>query len=152
MEILHYKKIPCSMGEGQWGYLIFTKTRVHQLTEKTEPTSTATQLHTPLGGKIMYAHCHSHKEAKKVHRFLKETAGAKHNNLKWWQRTEYNYVSHVDTAKIWQKHLFLKQNEHGSPGYRNFLNGLPASSSCMCCNIETLKSKKQVELHLIWLS
>ena len=97
----------------------------------------------------MYAH--GHKEAKKVHRFLKETAGAKHNNLKWWQRTEYNYVSHVDTAKIWQKHLFLKQNEHGSPGYRNFLNGLPASSSCMCCNIETLKSKKEAELHLISL-
>jgi hypothetical protein len=58
---------------------------VHQLTEKTEPTST-TQLHTVLlGGKIKYA--------KKVHRFLKETLGATHNNLKCLQRIEYNYVS-----------------------------------------------------------
>lgn len=41
-----------------------------------------------------------------------------------------------------QNIYFLKQNEHDSSGYKNFLNGLPASSSCMCCNIESFKSKK----------
>ena len=35
----------------------------------------------------------SHNEAKKVHRFRKETLGATHDYLKCLQRIEYNYVS-----------------------------------------------------------
>ena len=39
---LRKEKKTVSTGQGQWGYLIFTKARVHQLTEKPEPTSTTT--------------------------------------------------------------------------------------------------------------
>jgi len=87
----------------------------------------------------------SHNEAKKVHRSRKETLGATHNYLKCLQRIEYNYVSQAS----WKHTYFLKQSEHNSSYYKNFLNGLPASSSCMCCNIESFTCKKKVELHLI---
>ena len=38
-------------------------------------------------------HQHNNNYILKVHRFLKETLGATHNNLKCLQRTEYYYVS-----------------------------------------------------------
>ena len=50
---------------------------------------------------------------------------------------------------IWQYCLFLETKEYEPAGYKNFLGGLPASSSCMCCNTETFKSKNRIELSQI---